>query len=86
MKTFKSIESLEQVRGDPLYSTIKELVQPVIAKCPDHRPEDDGKLFARRQLSPFAKPSNHQEHHSRSSSSPLNLSKKPPLPRATAAH
>jgi len=41
MKTFKSIPDLEQVQGDPLYATIKELLLPFIAEYPDHRSEDD---------------------------------------------
>jgi hypothetical protein len=44
MKTFKSIPDLEQVRGTPLYTTIKDLIVPVIAATPDYRPEDDGYL------------------------------------------
>ena len=44
MKTFKSIADLEQVRNDLLYATIKSLSLPVIADCPEYRPEDDGYL------------------------------------------
>jgi hypothetical protein len=44
MKLFKSIADVDRVRGDPLHRTIKELVLPVIAECPDRRPEDDGYL------------------------------------------
>jgi hypothetical protein len=44
MKTFKSASDLEQVRNDPLYATIKDLVVPIIAEHPNYRPEDDGYL------------------------------------------
>ena len=44
MKTFKCVADLEQVRNAPLYATIKSLFLPVIADCPEYRPEDDGYL------------------------------------------
>jgi hypothetical protein len=44
MKTFKSIDSMEHFRNDPLYQTIHELIAEVIAECADYRPEDDGCL------------------------------------------
>jgi hypothetical protein len=44
MKTFKSAPDVEQVRGTPLYTTIKDLVVPIINEHPEYRPEDDGYL------------------------------------------
>ena len=44
MKTFKSITDVARFRGNPLHATIEKLILPVIADCPEYRPEDDGYL------------------------------------------
>ena len=44
MKTFKCINDVDRFRNHPLHSTIEKLVVPIIADCPEYRPEDDGYL------------------------------------------
>jgi hypothetical protein len=42
MKTFKSINDVEQLHDHPLHATIKSLVLAIIADYPEYRPENDG--------------------------------------------
>ena len=48
MITFKCIADVDRLRNDPVYAslhtTIQQLILPVIADCPNYRPEDDGYL------------------------------------------